>query len=113
MPPSPFNIGVDVVDIADFQRRCKRTPALLERIFTERELKLAKEKPFLHLAGKLAAKEAFFKASRVKPIRWHDIEVTSQGSAPFIIQGVLKRASIDVSISHSKTIALAVVIIQR
>jgi phosphopantetheine--protein transferase-like protein len=51
-------IGVDLVDLARFERSVSRTPRLKERLFTAAE----REKPLRSLAGRFAAKEALIKA---------------------------------------------------
>ena len=53
-----IGIGVDLVDIARFERTIERTPRLLERMFgpVEREL------PLRSLAARYAAREALIKA---------------------------------------------------
>ena len=51
-------IGVDVVDLARFERSIERTPKLRERLFTEAERPL----PVHSLAARFAAKEALIKA---------------------------------------------------
>ncbi|MEW9546770.1 holo-ACP synthase [Nonomuraea sp. NPDC050783] len=53
-----LGIGVDVVDIARFERALERTPGLRERLFTEGERPL----PAQSLAARFAAKEAVAKA---------------------------------------------------
>ncbi|MCK2215131.1 holo-ACP synthase [Actinomadura sp. ATCC 31491] len=53
-----LGIGVDVVDIARFERALERTPGLRERLFTEGERPL----PVQSLAARFAAKEAVAKA---------------------------------------------------
>ncbi len=51
-------IGVDVVDLARFERAVARTPKLRDRLFAESERGL----PLRSLAGRFAAKEALIKA---------------------------------------------------
>ena len=51
-------IGVDVVDLARFERAVGRTPGLIDRLFAPAERGL----PLRSLAGRFAAKEAFSKA---------------------------------------------------
>ena len=80
-------IGVDVVDLARFERAVRRTPRLVERLFAggEREL------PVRSLAGRFAAKEALMKAlGETADIRWHDMEVVSdpEGNPSFALTGV-------------------------
>ena len=56
--------GIDVVDVARLEEVCRRHPAFLEEVFgrEERAYCLAQARPFVHLAGRFAAKEATLKA---------------------------------------------------
>ncbi|MBS3176319.1 4'-phosphopantetheinyl transferase superfamily protein [Candidatus Woesearchaeota archaeon] len=67
-----------------------------------------------HLAGKIALKEAFFKAFEMKP-RWLDLEVkeTSSGKPKLIVYTVLidKIEKMDYSISHDGDYAVAQVVV--
>src|SRR5699024_1422001 len=58
LPSMIIGVGVDMVDLARFERQLERTPNLRERLFTpaERELSLQS------LAARFAAKEAAAKA---------------------------------------------------
>ena len=70
-------IGVDLVDIARFERTLERTPRLLERLFSveERELKPRS------LAARYAAKEALIKAlGGSDGVHWTEIEITPEAS---------------------------------
>jgi holo-[acyl-carrier protein] synthase len=53
-----IGIGVDLVDLARFERAVTRTPNLLARLFVPAERDL----PLRSLAGRFAAKEALIKA---------------------------------------------------
>ena len=65
-------IGIDVVDIARFERSVERTPALLERLFAESE----RNRPARSLAARFAAKEALIKAlGGHAVIRWHEMTI--------------------------------------
>ena len=67
-------IGVDLVDIARFERTIERTPRLLERLFSEAERLL---KPH-SLAARYAAKEALIKAlGGSEGVHWTEIEIAS------------------------------------
>ena len=67
-------IGVDVVDLARFDRAITRTPRLLTRLFAESERDL----PLHSLAARFAAKEAVVKAlGRPDVVRAVDVEVVS------------------------------------
>lgn len=111
-------IGVDVVDLARFERAAARTPALLERLFTTAERKL----PLHSLAGRFAAKEALIKAiGDSTGVRWHDMEVVSNelGDPSFVlhnaVSAIVKDRGVDrihLSMSHDAGIAVAYVVVE-
>ena len=81
-------IGVDVVDLKRFERAASRTPALLERLFTDAERGL----PLRSLAGRFAAKEALIKAiGDSTGVRWHDMEIVSNelGNPSFVLHNAV------------------------
>ncbi|GLW65661.1 holo-[acyl-carrier-protein] synthase [Actinomadura rubrobrunea] len=109
-------MGVDVVDVARFERSLARTPGLRDRLFTERERGLAVQS----LAARFAAKEALAKAlGAPRGLRWTDAEVrrADDGRPALRVTGTVARAAADrgvtrwhVSLSHDGGIATAVVI---
>ncbi len=109
-------IGVDVVDLARFERALDRTPGLRERLFAESERDL----PLRSLAGRFAAKEALMKAlGETDGIRWVEmaIEADAHGNPDFALSGraaeIAARRGIDrvhVSMSHDAGIATAFVV---
>src|SRR3989338_3064612 len=107
-------IGIDIVDVKDFQKRIKRTKNLASRLFTEHEIDYCKKRGIEHLASRFAAKEAFSKAANLKKLNWKDVEVRNEESGrPYIsvsqgIKNQLRIKSIDLSISNIKTTAVAV-----
>lgn len=113
-----LGIGVDVVDLARFERSAARTPALLTRLFTPAERIL----PLHSLAGRFAAKEALIKAiGDSTGVRWHDMEVVSNelGNPSFVLHGavssIVARRGIDsihLSMSHDAGVAIAYVIVE-
>jgi holo-[acyl-carrier protein] synthase len=113
-----LGIGVDVVDLARFERAAARTPTLLERLFTPAERKL----PLHSLAGRFAAKEALIKAiGDSTSVRWHDMEVVSNelGDPSFVlhnaVSAIVKDRGVDrihLSMSHDAGIAVAYVIVE-
>jgi holo-[acyl-carrier protein] synthase len=102
-------IGIDIVDVSRIEAvATKHGERFLRRVFTEGEINYARGKRRCaeSLAGRFAAKEAFMKACG-RRLPWRDIEVVSAGGAPSIsFQG--KRFT-DVSISHERAYAVAVV----
>jgi len=111
-------IGVDVVDLARFERAAARTPALLDRLFTDAERML----PLHSLAGRFAAKEALIKAiGDSEGVRWHDMEVVSDElrNPSFVLHNAVSRIvaargveRIHLSMSHDAGIAVAYVIVE-
>ena len=109
-------LGVDLVDIARFERSIARTPRLLERLFTPDERAL---KPH-SLAARYAAKEALIKAlGGSDGLHWSEIEVASEASGRpvFVLSGstaaVLAErriTAVHLSMSHDAGLATAYVI---
>jgi holo-[acyl-carrier protein] synthase len=70
-------IGVDLVDIARFERTLERTPRLLERLFSPAE----RTRSPRSLAARYAAKEALIKAlGGSDGVHWTEIEITPEAS---------------------------------
>jgi holo-[acyl-carrier protein] synthase len=111
-----MGIGVDVVDLARFERALSRTPRLLERLFADHERDL----PLRSLAGRFAAKEALMKAlGATEGVTWHDMRVVSgaDGNPDLVVSGrvaeiVAERgiASLHLSMSHDAGVAVAFVV---
>ncbi len=109
-------IGVDVVDLARFERAMTRTPGLRDRLFAESERAL----PLRSLAGRFAAKEALLKAlGQTDGVRWLDMAVVvdAEGDPDFVLVGRAAEiaaargiARIHVSMSHDAGIATAFVV---
>jgi holo-[acyl-carrier protein] synthase len=122
-------IGIDAVEIDRIDRMfADKGERMLHRLFTGEELIYIQTKvaPGQHLAVRLAAKEAAYKAlagnDLARGIGWRDVEVISRADgAPFLrLHGhaetrynELGATSIHVSLTHSLTTAVAVVIVER
>jgi holo-[acyl-carrier protein] synthase len=116
---SVAGIGVDVVDLARFERALNRTPGLRERLFAESERDL----PLRSLAGRFAAKEAVMKAlGESTGIRWHDMIVTRDergdpsielGGAALALAEARAITSWHLSMSHDAGVAIAMVVAER
>lgn len=112
-------IGVDVVDLARFERAVARTPRLKERLFAESERGL----PLRSLAGRFAAKEALMKAlGDATGVTWHDMEVVSdaEGNPSMRLTGAAAEIAarrgitdIHLSMSHDAGVAIAQVVAER
>ncbi|MEP6481708.1 MAG: holo-ACP synthase [Rhodoglobus sp.] len=114
-------IGVDVVDIARFERALRRTPVLQSRLFAESEqLKDGAPMPLRSLAGRFAAKEALIKAlGDSTGVTWHDMKVVNDalGNPSFELQNSTQAiaesrgiTALHLSMSHDAGIAIAYVV---
>lgn len=106
-------IGIDIVETKRiknlFQKYGER---FLKRSFTEKETAYAfsKRRAFESLAGFFALKEAFMKAIS-KRLPFKEIEVLHSDGKPYILyKGKIFK---DVSISHERDWALAVVFLEE
>lgn len=113
-------IGVDVVDLARFERALDRTPALKPRLFTSRE---SEGRSLRSLAGRFAAKEALIKAlGESTGVQWHDMEVVADehGNPSLVLSGAARALAdvrgvtgIHLSMSHDGGIAVAYVVVEK
>lgn len=110
--------GCDLVDIARLSAAIDRRPALLTRLFTDRELADARrggvavgsEVERARLAARFAAKEAARKALGDLRLPFHAVEVrTAEDGAPVLyLHG--EPADLACSLSHDGGLAMAVVV---
>ena len=120
-----LGLGTDLVAIARVETALSQhRDRFLDRVFTHAEQAdcLARSRPAMHLAARLAAKEATMKALGTGwslGVRWTDVEVRSGGGTPptLSLSGVArKRAEARgireaiVSLSHDGDYAVAVVV---
>jgi|LSQX01.2.fsa_nt_gb holo-[acyl-carrier protein] synthase len=121
-------IGIDLVDIERIKQIIiKWEEHFLNKVYTPNEIKYCEERTynrFQTYAGFFAAKEACVKALGTgiqEGIKWKDIEIRNDNRGePFICLSGLAQASasnkeisnIRVSISHSKKLATAQVIME-
>lgn len=114
-------IGVDVVDLARFERAADRTPALLNRLFADSELvDGTARRPLRSMAARFAAKEALIKAiGDSTGVRWHDMAIVADGqrNPSFEVYNALADivtargiTAIHVSMSHDAGVAVAYVV---
>lgn len=124
-----IGVGIDLVDIDRVQRLLDgKGHRALDRLFTAREVAYAtsRARPAMHLAARLAAKEAAFKAlsgsDEARLIGWREVEVISlPGGAPklaFHGRADMRARELGVyqthlSLSHTDTTAGAVVVLER
>lgn len=71
-------VGIDLIEIARFERTLTRTPSIRQRLFTPLELERCGDRVD-RLAARFAAKEAVSKAlgTGVRGFAFRDIEVTN------------------------------------
>jgi holo-[acyl-carrier protein] synthase len=120
-------IGIDLVDITRVDKLIDaKGERALRRLFTAEEVAyaLARPLPGQHLAARLAAKEAAFKAlagnSLARGIGWREIEVVRRDERPTLsFHGraadratELGVTTVWVSLTHSATTAGAVVVLE-
>lgn len=114
-------IGVDLVDIARFERAVSRTPRLLDRLFAESEQSSSgRVLPLRSLAARFAAKEALIKAlGDSAGVQWHDISIVSNElrNPSFVLHNRVADiaaergiTTIHLSMTHDAGLAIAYVI---
>ena len=121
-------LGLDLVDIARVRRLLERKgDRAIRRLFTEKEAEyaLGKHDPAMHLAARVAAKEAAFKAlsgsEEARAVAWREIEVVRDWAGPTLaFHGLAQRRAeelgvtrIHLTLSHTATTAGAVVVLER
>ncbi len=108
-----FGIGIDIIDVEKFEKiKFKNKPEFYKKIFLPSEISycLKYKNPYERFAGKFAIKEAAIKAI-TENVRMIDIETIHIKSKPSIkIKKYKKKYQFQVSVSHDKKIAIAVVI---
>lgn len=121
-------LGVDIVEIDRMRHMLETTgERLIKRILTDDEAKyaLAHAEPALHFAARAAAKEAMYKAlsgnQLARAVGWREIEVClREDGAPYLrLHGraearamELEVARMLISLTHSKSAAVAVVVLE-
>ena len=107
-------LGIDIVEIERI-RRAMRNPRFIERILTpmEREFCTTVQK----VAGRWAAKEAIAKATGLA-FTWQEIEILPDelGAPRATIRSNrfdLKRLRLNISITHERSNAVAVAVLER
>jgi len=123
-------LGIDAIDIERIARMyADKGDRMLQRLFRADELAYlaTKPAPAQHLAVRLAAKEATYKAlagnELARGIGWRDVEVLTRdddGAPELRLHGAARQrfeelgaVSAFVSLTHSEATAVAVVVIER
>ena len=108
-----IGIGIDITDVEKFEKiKFEKKPEFYKKIFLPSEIIycLKYKNPYERFAGKFAIKEATIKAIK-ENISLLDIETVHIKSKPNVnILKNKKKYKFQVSVSHEKKIAVAVVI---
>jgi holo-[acyl-carrier protein] synthase len=123
-----IGVGIDLVDIARVERMMERLgDRVMRRFLTqgERAYVVARARPSMHLAARIAAKEAAYKALQALPgaraVGWHDLEVEreTEGRPHLVMSGLARELAarhglrIELSLSHSDATAGAVAVVLK
>jgi holo-[acyl-carrier protein] synthase len=120
-------LGIDLIEVERVAVKISKKTGFRELVFSKKEITYCEKKTnkFEHYAARFAAKEAFFKAIGTgwrNGTAFNEIEITNnkQGKPGISFLGKtatsitkMKLGKIYVSLSHLKTMASAVVIIEK
>ena len=110
-------IGVDIIEVARIKNMAEKNSRFLKRVFTLHEIEYCKGKKnkYQNLAARFAAKEAFIKALG-KRIPWTEVGVINLPSGKPCLEFTSKKKydfqRAEVSLSHLKDFAIAVVVLE-
>ena len=121
-----FGIGTDLIEVERVAEKIGKDAGFRELVFSKNEIGYceAKTNKYEHYAARFAAKEAFFKALGTgwkNGTAFNEIEISNNESGKpaivflgntALVIAELKLGKISVSLSHLKTMATAVVIIE-
>jgi len=110
-----LNLGIDIVDIERFKKTSyKKNKNFYDKIFNESEIDycLKFKDSYRHFAGKFAIKEAT-KKSFSKKIAFLQIETSHIQNKPVVKVKNNHDYTFLVSLSHEKTMAIAVVLSEK
>ena len=120
-------IGIDLIEVERIAAKMSRKKGFRELVFSKKEIAYCEKKTnkYEHYAARFAAKEAFFKAMGTgwnSGTNFNEIEINNNddGKPEISFLGKtaaaiakLKPGKIFVSLSHLKTMATAIVIIEN
>jgi holo-[acyl-carrier protein] synthase len=118
--------GIDIIEVERIAFRVGRDNGFKEFVFSKNEMTYcdAKASPFEHYAARFAAKEAFLKAvgrGWDTGLQWNEIEIVNEknGKPTLRISGTTEQMlapmgirTIHLSLSHLKSMATAIVILE-
>jgi len=122
-----FGTGTDIIEVHRVEEKLSRTGGLKAKVFTSREIEYceSKHRPALHFAARFAAKEAFLKAMGTGwsgGLAFTEIEIVNNdlGKPELFVSGKVREfceahriAGMEVSLTHIKDLAQAVVVLER
>jgi holo-[acyl-carrier protein] synthase len=122
-----YGIGVDMIEVERVQQNISRDAGFKELVFSAGEIEYCEScaNKYEHYAARFAAKEAFFKALGTgwsEGTHFKEVEIihNGQGKPELVLTGAteqilstLGKLTISVSLSHLKTIATAMVVIEQ
>ncbi len=117
-------LGIDLVEVPRIKAALdKWGTRFLERVFTSAEIAYCNSKsvPAIHFAARFAAKEAFLKSLGLgfgQGIKLNDIEILSDRKGKPIVNfkneaQAAGAMTVQVSLTHTGTLAVAVVVVER
>lgn len=107
-----ISIGIDIEEISRFSsKKFVDKKSFYKKIFTKQEIAycIKKSNPYPHFTARFCAKEAAIKAMKNKKINLLDMEIIVKDNIPLLKLPKGKKCS--VSLSHTKTYAIAIVMI--
>lgn len=111
-----IKVGIEIEDIKIIKESCLSE---IDRFFTDEEKDIISSHKIRNIAGRIAAKKAFFKSFGIEEdFKKIQIKKTSSGK-PFVevidenLKDLLKNSSISISISHTEDVAVAICIISQ
>lgn len=120
-------VGIDMIEVERVAAKISKESGFRELVYTKKEIDYCEPKTnkYEHYAARFAAKEAFFKAlgtGWVNGTAYNEIEITNNesgkpelsvlGATANLLAG-MAFGKISVSMSHLKTMASAIVIIEK
>jgi holo-[acyl-carrier protein] synthase len=112
---SIWGIGIDIIEVERIKELIAKNEGFLQRVFTDDELKycIGKKNQYERLAVRFAAKEAGWKAARIKGLALKDIKIVkSAGGRPTITCNDKRAKDLHfyVSLSHTARYGCAMVV---
>jgi holo-[acyl-carrier protein] synthase len=120
-------LGIDIIEVERVATKISKEAGFRELVFSKEEIDYCETKTdkFVHYAARFAAKEAFFKAigtGWAEGMAFNEVEIKNDanGKPELFLLGATGKSvvalgiiTISLSLSHLKTIASAVVIIEK